>query len=80
MLSVVLARQIAENGAALENGKLLVVMIYDDRDAAVGVERSEPWLLLDVLHDVDALNDEWEAVSLLQFLQDNASLVAIWSA
>lgn len=55
-------------------------MVHNGGDAAVGVDGREPWFLLDVLRDVDALEGVFEPVCLLELLQQDVSLVAVGGA
>lgn len=77
MIRVVFTCKVAQDRAAFENSKLLIVMVDNDGYATIGVQRSEPRLLLNVLHDVDALDHIWESVCFFQLLEDDASLVTI---
>ena len=77
VLWVVFASEIGQDGGALHDGELAVVVVDKHRNAAIGAEVGEPLLLLNVLHDGDGLEDiVWLAVGLLQFLEDNGGFVA----
>lgn len=80
MLGIITTRQVSENGVALEHGQVVVVMVHNGGDTAVGVDGREPWFLLDVLRDVDALEGVLEPVCLLELLQQDVSLVAVGGA
>lgn len=77
VLRVVVARQVEEDGETLEDGEVMAVVVDNGGDAAIGVDGGEPRLLLGVLGDVDGLEGELGAVSLLELLQENADLDAI---
>lgn len=80
VLGIIATRQVSEDGVALEHGQVVVVMVHNGGDAAVGVDGREPWFLLDVLRDVDALERVLEPVCLLELLQQDVSLVAVGGA
>jgi ketosteroid isomerase-like protein len=48
VLGVVAPGEVAQDGVALEDGEVAVVVVEEGRDAAVGVDGGEPGLLLDV--------------------------------
>jgi hypothetical protein len=52
---VVLAGEVAEDGVALKDVEVVVVVVDNGGDAAVGVDGDEPRLLLDVGANVDGL-------------------------
>ncbi|OAQ92331.1 hypothetical protein VFPFJ_04071 [Purpureocillium lilacinum] len=79
-LRVIPARQVSEDGVALEHGEAAVVVVHNGGDAAVGVHGREPRLLLHVLANVDALRRVLQAVRLLELLEQDAGLVAVWRA
>lgn len=80
VLGVILARQVSEDGVSLKHGEVVVVVVHNGRDAAVGVDGGKPGLLLDVLPDVDALPCVLEAVRLLELLEEDAGLEAVGRA
>jgi len=80
MLWVIMSRQIRQDCRAFEDREVVAVVINDCRDAAVGREFREPGLLLDVLHDVDALVDILLTIGGFQFLEDDGGFVAIGCA
>jgi hypothetical protein len=55
-------------------------VVHNGRDAAIGVDGSEPRLLLDVLRDVDALVRVLKPIRLLELLEQDAGLDAIGCA
>lgn len=80
VLGVIAARQVPEDGVALEDGEVVVVMVHKGGDAAVGVDGREPRLLLHVGADVAALPCVLETVCLFELLQQDASLDAVGGA
>ena len=80
VLRIVLPGQVAQNSIALEHGEVAVVMVDQDRDAAVGVEGSEPRLLLDVLADVDGLHGVVLAIGVPQLLEEDGGFDAVGGA
>jgi hypothetical protein len=65
VLRIVAPGQVAEDGVPLEHGQITIVVVDEDGNAAVGVLRREPRLLLDILADVDPLPCVLQAVGLL---------------
>lgn len=80
VLGVIAPCQVPEDGVALEDGQVVVVVVHNGRDAAIGVDGSEPRLLLDVLRDVDALVRVLKPIRLLELLEQDAGLDAIGCA
>lgn len=80
VLGIVLPGQVAQNSITLEDGEVAVVVVNQDRDAAVGVEGSEPRLLLDVLADVDGLHGVVLAVGVPQLLEEDGGFDAVGGA
>lgn len=80
VLGVIATGQVSEDGVALEDGQVVVVVVHNGRDAAVGVNGGEPWLLLDVLRDVYALERVVKTICLLELLEQDAGFVAIGGA
>lgn len=64
-----------EHTGALLYGKPAPVVIYNDGDTSIGSQLCEPRFLLDVLHDVDALENVVFAVCLLELFKQDRSLV-----
>jgi len=71
VLGVIVARQVGEDRKTLHDSKATLIVVYDDRNAAIRTELSEPLLLLNVLPDVDALKCVVLAVCFLQLLEDD---------
>lgn len=80
MVRVVVARQVRQDGEALEDGEVAAVVVHNGRDAAVGAQGREPGLLLRVLHNVDGLPGVFETVCLLELFEHDGRLVAIGRA
>ena len=77
MLRIVLPCQVGEDSGALHDGELAIVVVDEHGNTAIGTEVGEPFLLLDVLHDGDGLEDIVRlAIGLLQFLEDDGGFVA----
>lgn len=77
---VVAAREVGQDGAALEDGEVGVVVVDNGGDAAVGVDVGELGLLLDVLAYIDGLGRILQPVSLLELLEQDADLEAFGGA
>jgi len=74
------AREVLQDGLALHNGELAVVMIDEHGDTAVGPQVGEPLLFLDVLHYADALEDiVGFPVGLFDLFKDDGRFVACTS-
>lgn len=57
--------------------QIAIVMVDENRNAAIGSVLREPWLLLNVLANVDALEDVVGlAIRLFQLFEDNGGFVA----
>lgn len=80
VLRVVVAREVGQDREALEDGEAAAIVVDDDGDAPVGVEVNEPGLLLRVLHDVDRLARVLGAVGVLELLEEDGGLEAVWCA
>ena len=80
VVHVVLPAQVAEDGIPFEDGEVVVVVVYDGGDAAVGVDGCEPWFFLDVLANVDGLHGVREVVGLLELLEQDGGFVAVGGA
>lgn len=77
VLRVVVAREVGQDGDALEDGEPAAVVVDDGGDAAVGVERRVPGLLLRLLGDVDALDGVFGPVGCLQLFEEDRDFVAV---
>lgn len=77
VIGVVVPRQISQDGRSLEDGEIVAVVVDDGGNAAIGTDFGEPGLLLDVLHDVDALKGVLQPVGCLQLLEDDGGFVAV---
>jgi hypothetical protein len=65
VLRIVLPRQVCEDGKAFHDGEAALVVINNDRNAAIGAEFGEPFLLLYILTNIDALENVFFAICLL---------------
>lgn len=78
MLGIIVSRKIGQNCGAFEDRELVPVVIYDCWYASVGRVFGEPWLFLDILHDVDVLVDIFLSVGLLEFFKHYRGFDAVW--
>lgn len=53
VLRIIVSSQVGQDGGTLHDCEVALVMVDNDRDTTIGSEFGKPWLLLDVLHDVD---------------------------
>lgn len=66
-----------EDGLAFLNSQTAGIVVYKNGDATIGAFIGEPFLFLNVLHDVDGLVDVGRlSVSFLEFFEDDARLVS----
>jgi hypothetical protein len=80
VLRVVVADEVGEDGQRLEDGEAVAVVVDDGGDAAIGIERRVPGLLLRVLGDVDGLEGVRFAVGFLELLEQDGGLDAVGSS
>lgn len=57
-----------------------LVVVYNDWNSAIGAQLSVPWLLLDVLADINALPGIFFAICFLELFKNDARLPAIGCA
>lgn len=75
-----MSRQISQDRSSFEDREVVPIVVDDGWDAAVGRVFCEPWLFLDVVHDVDTLVDIIFAVCFFQFLEEDRGFVAVGRA
>lgn len=77
VFGIVLAREVRQDGAAFEDGEVVVIVVHDGGDPAVGVDGGEPWFLLGVGADVDGLGGVGEAVGVLELFEEDGGFPAV---
>lgn len=55
MLGIEMSCNVRQNGSTFHDTQVAIVVIDEDWNATIGPVLCEPWLFLDVLADVDAL-------------------------
>jgi hypothetical protein len=77
---VAMSREIRQDRSALKDGKLIAVVVDNCRNLPIRRVLGKPWLLLNILYNVDALVGVVLAINFLQLLEQNRSFMAIRSA
>ena len=77
LVRVILPSQVRQDCVALKDSEAIVVVVYNGRNASIGVDGSEPGLLLNILANVDALGRILQAVRILELLEKDRGFISV---
>lgn len=80
VLWIILSSQIAQNSISFKYSKVIVIMVYQHWDTTIRVDSCEPWLLLNLFANIDALDRVFHAIRIAELFEKDLGFETVGCA